>query len=175
MLPLDVRGALAASKHMSKDEQTTPPPAAPAKKSRTLLLIVLGVVLLGGGGAGTYWAMRPAAPGDATPAEEEAHEPPAIVNLDPFVVNLADTEGSRFLRVTMGLVVEGEEAAKEFGEDAVNRLKVRSAILEMLAQQTAEDLTTVDGKTRLKAAIAKQSSSDHLKVSDVLFSEFIVQ
>jgi flagellar FliL protein len=159
---------------MAKDEQT-PPAAVPKKRSRTLLVALVGVVLLGGGAA-AYWTFG--RPSDA-PAHAEAEPglPPAMVNLDPFVVNLADPGGARFLRVTLALIVPGEEVAKEFAEDPVARLRVRSSIIEMLAQQTAEQLTTPEGKTRLKAAIVEHASAHaaHLEVSDVLFSEFIVQ
>ena len=118
----------------------------------------------------------------AKPAAEAAPvaakpEPSSMISLDPFVVNLADPGGSRYLRVTLGIVVEGEEHAKELAEDDVTRMRLRSSILEMLAEQTAEQLTTVGGKAELKKAIAERAmhGAEHLKVSDVLFSEFIVQ
>jgi flagellar FliL protein len=101
--------------------------------------------------------------------------------MDPFVVNLADEGGGRFLRVTLSLVVEGEKEAKgegkEGGEDAVATARLRSAILERLAQQKAEHLVTPEGKAELKKVIAEQAehATHDLKVSDVLFSEFVVQ
>jgi flagellar FliL protein len=163
---------------MSKDKDSEAPAAAvaaPPKKSKKLLFIVAGVLLVAGAGGGYWWFGRSADP-NAAPVEEPK-APPAIVSLDPFVVNLADEGEERYLRVTMGLVVHGEEHAKEFSEDQVARLKVRSSILEMLAQQTAEHLITNEGKAELKKAIAESAShnAEHLEVSDVLFSEFIVQ
>jgi flagellar protein FliL len=165
---------LSAQMSQPPDAQT---PAAP-KKSRKKLFVAVGVFLLAGGGAGAYWtfASKPATAAEAE-VDEEPAAPPAIVGLDPFVVNLADEGGGRYLRVTLGLVVNGEEHAKEFTEDAVARMRVRSSILEMLAQQTADHLTTTEGKAELKKAIAERASNGaaHLEVSDVLFSEFIVQ
>jgi flagellar protein FliL len=164
---------------MSKAKETEAPAAdaAPPKKSRKLLVIVAGVVLLAVIGGGAYWTFGRTDPAAAEAAKEEPKEPAALVALDPFVVNLADEGGGRYLRVTLGLVVNGEEHAKEFAEDSVARLKVRSSILEMLAQQTAEHLITTGGKAELKKAIAERASHDaeHLEVTDVLFSEFIVQ
>jgi flagellar basal body-associated protein FliL len=57
------------------------------------------------------------------------------------------------------------------------RMRVRSSILEMLAQQTADQLVTVEGKAALKTAIIERASekAEELKITDVLFSEFIVQ
>lgn len=136
-----------------------------------LVMALAALVILGGGGAYWKYSAAPAAPVEAPP------EPPAYVVLDPFVVNLADEDARRFLRLTVGIVVEGEEHAVEFGEDAVTRMRVRSAILELLSQQSSDVLITPDGKTKLKGHIAElvSTNADHLKVSDVLFSEFIVQ
>lgn len=160
---------------MSQDAHT---PAAPAQKKsgKGLIIAVAALVVLAGAGGGAYWMFGGSSADAAAPAEEPK-QPPAMVTLDAFVVNLADPGGSRFLRLTVGLVVESEEQAKEFGEDAVARMRLRSSILEMLAQQTAARLTSAEGKAELKKAVAEHAarSAEHLKVSDVLFSEFIVQ
>jgi flagellar FliL protein len=158
-------------------EQPTPPPspAAPAR-SRKLLYFLVALLLVAGGGAGAYFAF--AKPADATAAgEEEPTEPPAIVHFDPFVVNLADPGGARFLRLTIGVVVDGEDHAKEFAEDKVARMQTRSSIIEMLSLQHASTLVTAEGKTALKKAVIAHMShaARDLKVRDVLFSEFIVQ
>lgn len=152
---------------MSQEAQ----PQAPQKSRRPLFVGAILIVLLTTGG-GAYWKF--AAPAGEAPAPVV---PPAHITLDPFVVNLTDPGSRRFLRLTVGIVVEGEEQAAEFSEDAVTRMRVRSAILERLAQQSSEELVTPAGKDALKALIAEILARDahHLKVSDVLFSEFIVQ
>lgn len=162
----------------------TPPtaPAEPApKKSRKGLILMAAValvVLLGGGGA-AYWMYAKGAPaeGDAAKAEEEEVVPPAAIELEPFVVNLADPGGSNFLRVNLSLVVRDEEQAKLFEETPVTKMKVRSALLELLALQTADTLITPAGKAALKKAIAGAAGKavPEVKITDVLFSEFVVQ
>ena len=55
--------------------------------------------------------------------------------------------------------------------------ELRSAILELLTQQSAPALVTPEGKTALKDAIKARTNpllADQ-KVLDVLFSEFVVQ
>ena len=143
-----------------------------------MLGAVAVIVLLGGGGA-AYWMYArggepPAEGAAAAPAHEE--EAGVAVPLEPFVVNLADPGGSRFLRVNLSLVVD-EEHALEFEENPTVMARVRSAILELLAQQTADPLITPDGKTALKQAIAEGAGHavEGLHISDVLFSEFVVQ
>ena len=116
--------------------QETPTPAAP-KKSRKTLFIIAGAVVLLGTGVGAYWKLSARPSVDAAPVAPKP-EPPAIIAFDPFVVNLADAAGSRYLRVTLAIVVEGEEHAKELSEDDVTRMRIRSSILEMLAEQTAD-------------------------------------
>jgi flagellar protein FliL len=165
---------------MSTEAQA--PEEAPKKRGKKpLVMIAAIVVLLGGGGGGAYWwfVARPAAAAAGTETADAEHpaEKPGIVPLEAFVVNLADPGGARYLRVTLSLLVEGEEPAKELEEDAVVKMQVRSGILELLALQTADSLTTAEGKAALKKAIAEKAShsAEHLKISDVLFSEFIVQ
>ena len=154
-----------------------PAAAAPAKSRKTLFIAVAALVVLGGGG-GAYWKFFATAPNEA--AAEESHEPaepPAIVNFDPFVVNLSDPGSPRFLRVTLALVVDGDVHAQEFEEDTVVRMKVRSALLELLSQQRASELITPEGRAGLKKAVIERAARNakELKVTDVLFSEFIVQ
>ena len=115
-----------------------------------------------------------------TPAEAVEAEPvlpPAMVAFDPFVVNLADPGTPRFLRVTLALVVKDEHEATEFEENTVVRMKVRSALLETLSQQEASRLSLPEGRAALKKHIIELAThnAEHTKVSDVLFSEFIVQ
>ena len=102
---------------------------------------------------------------------------PGIGALDPFVVNLADPGGQRFLRLTLRLVLESEEVATHFEEDELARARVRSAILELLTMQTADHVVTAEGKAELKKEIVERATHalEHAKVIDVLFTEFVVQ
>jgi flagellar FliL protein len=168
------------SNNTSTPNQTGTPavPAAAPKGSRKKLVIMATaalVVLLGGGGA-AYW-MLSGSPAEAAPAEEEKTGPGAAVPLEPFIVNLADPGARRFLRVSLSLIVEDEEHALEIAESDVVKIRIRSAILELLALQTADSLITPDGKTALKKAIAEGAGHavEGLHISDVLFSEFVVQ
>src|SRR5262245_2867748 len=160
-------------------------PTAPKKKRKSklvwILLTVVLVILAGGGGAGAYWyfSQRPAASPEGqdvkAPAPEAAPEP-GMVEIEPFVVNLADAGGQRFVRVSMRLLTYNEDQALELKENAVAKAKLRAALLELLSMQTAEGLVTPEGKTTLKKAIAERAAHavHELKVTDVLFVEFIV-
>lgn len=163
-----------------------PPQAAEAKQTRKghrrkwLLLLVVFVFSLGGALGGFYWWRAGAAGGEAS-AEHEGpvtvKGEPGVIAFEPFTVNLADRDAQRFLRVSLRLLVADATHAKEVAEDDVRMLRLRSAILELLSQQTAEPLTTPEGKVALKQAIAEHATAilEHAKVTDVLFSEFVVQ
>ena len=154
-----------------------PAAVAPAKKgkSKLLLIVVAVIVLLGGGGAGAWWYMGKKA--EAAPAEEPS-TPPGFITLDPFIVNLADPGGRRFLRISLRLLVKSEAEAKELADQELVLLKARSAVLELLATQKSEELQTPEGKTELKKQIAERATAafgGHTEVTDVLFAEFVVQ
>jgi flagellar FliL protein len=163
----------------------TPPAAAvvepgtPARKSRRLIVIVAAAVIVVGGGAAAFFMMRKPvtaeAAQNAAPALEKAVEP-GVLSLEPFTVNLADG-GSHYLRLNLRLLVGTAAEAEKIQKNQVTVMRLRSAILELLAQQTAEKLVTPEGKAELKQAIAEQvkKALEDRKVVDVLFSDFVVQ
>jgi len=155
--------------------EQTPDNGAPAPKKRgiSLIVILLVVLIIGGGaGAGAFYYARRSTP----PAEPKAVEH-GVVSLEPFTVNLADPNASRFLRITMQLVVPTPELAEHVDKTPVELLQARSAILELLTTETSDVLMTSDGKTALKKAIAERVTPllGEAKVLDVLFSDFVIQ
>jgi flagellar FliL protein len=137
-------------------------------KSKKPLIIALVAIVAGGGGA-AYAMLRPAT---------EASAPTrGLVAFDPFVVNLADPGGMRFVRVTMQVVTYSEPGAKAIAESTLTMKESRSAILEILSQQLAADLVKIEGKAALRRAIVARLSKviKETKVVDVFFSEFVVQ
>jgi flagellar FliL protein len=160
------------------------PKEAPAKKKRSKLLLLAPLVLvLAGVPAGAYFWMQRKAGAAADKkeggGEHEAAKPDhgGVMPMDPFTVNLADKDSPRFLRITMALVIDDKDAIEELQKDALKQARLRSALLEFLAQQMAEHLTSPDGKAELKHAIAERATDalKPLKVTDVLFSDFVVQ
>jgi flagellar FliL protein len=73
--------------------------------------------------------------------------------------------------------VNNEQVASNIVATQVSRKEARSAILELLAIQTAGTLATPEGKQALKKAIIERVSAifPDAKVTDVYFSEFVVQ
>ena len=154
--------------------ETPETPETPKKSSKRVLIVGLAALVLAGGGTAAAWRMtRHAAPGAETATEVEH----GLVSFEPFVVNLADQGGSRFLRVSVRLVVGSAADAEKIQKSDVALMRVRTAIIELLTQQTADKLVTVEGKDALKKAMAARVEPllQHAKVTDVLFSDFVVQ
>jgi flagellar FliL protein len=157
------------------------PAATPAPKKGKKNLLVIGlaaVVVLGGIGGGAFWWTNRAHAAEPAPATAEAVEAEhGIVLFEPFVVNLADANASRFLRVKIQLVVGTVEQGEAMTKSPVASSRARSTILELLTTQTADVLVTPDGKAALRKTIAEEvaKAAGHVDIVDVLFSDFVVQ
>ena len=156
-----------------------------------LILIVVGVLALAGGGYFAYTnffqeeAVEESAEKDKNGEEggegedgENAEElPPGVgvmFTMDPFVVNLAGSNGKRFLKVTAALELSSPEVNPEFEE---NLQKITDSILVLLSSKSFEDVYSVQGKFKLKDEITTRVNRflvvGHVK--DAYFTEFIVQ
>jgi len=154
-----------------------------------LILIVVGVLALAGGGYFAYTnffqeeAVEESAEkdkngeegGEGADGEEEL--PPGVgvmFTMDPFVVNLAGSNGKRFLKVTATLELSSPEVNPEFEE---NLQKITDSILVLLSSKSFEDVYSVQGKFKLKDEITTRVNRflvvGHVK--DAYFTEFIVQ
>jgi flagellar FliL protein len=185
--------------------------AKPPAKSKKMLMIIVGAVVvlaLVGGGAFFYISKQRAAAAaedggeDAAPqhaaAAHDAHAaPPAYLPMDNMVVNLADPGGERVAQIGITLVV----ADAHVGETVKGFLpSIRSGVLMLVSQRTAEELLSAEGKEKLKKDVLREASipfgggdedpeaapaegkkkkkkAAHVEypVIDVLFSSFIVQ
>lgn len=166
-------------------------PAAPAGEAaakkgggKNKLFMIGGIVLALAGGGGYYYKTQAAHAeegGEAAPAHEEekgvSPKDRGLVSFDPFVANLADEGGRRFVRVTVQLVVKDALQATEMEESPVLKMQARAIILELLGMQLADTLVTPPGKVALRQAIAEKVAEalHEIEVVDVLFSDFVVQ
>ena len=146
--------------------------------------IIVGLLVLGGGGYYAYTNFFQEKPAEEKPAEgEEGKEeaPPeedlnlgVMFPMDPFVVNLAGSEGKRFLKVTISLELSTPEVHLEIKE---NIQKVTDSILILLSSKAFEDVYSVQSKFKLKDEITTRVNRflvvGHIK--DAYFTEFIIQ
>ncbi len=112
---------------------------------------------------------------------KDSHAPPvkAVMHLESFVVNLADPEENRFLRVGIDLGLENPVSAKEGkeGEAQVPTARIRDCILEVLSTWHSDALLAPEGKQKLKDELIKalHARAPELGVKEVYFTDFLVQ
>ncbi len=157
---------------------------APKKRSK-LPLILAAVVLLGGGGGGAAWYLgllggppddieAEAASLDPTAGMADPTAPGAMLEIDPFIANLADDGGSRYLKTTFQI----EFATDVVPPDAQARTpQIRDLLLTLLTSKTFEEIRTPAGKQNLREDIINRVNQaiDDDTVRAVYFTEFIVQ
>jgi flagellar protein FliL len=158
--------------------------ASGGKKSMGMIIgIIVGLLVLGGGGYYAYMTFFQEKMVEEVPvegeegAEEEVEEDVnlgVMFPLDPFIVNLAGSEGKRFLKVTISLELSTPEVHAELKE---NIQKVTDSILVLLSSKSFEDVYSVQGKFKLKDEVTTRVNRflvvGHVK--DAYFTEFIIQ
>ena len=100
-----------------------------------------------------------------------------VVELQPFIVNLADTEASRYLRLNLSVGIGGEEGGGEEKPAPLFVTRVRSAILAVLSTKTSQDIITPEGKAKLRKELLKaaQNASEEPHVEAIYITDFIIQ
>jgi flagellar FliL protein len=157
--------------------------------SKKLLLIVSAAVLLvlSGLGGGFFLMWNKISTLEAnqtslrvdTEAAVAAPEPPSakmgdLVSLEPFIINLAESQGKRYLKATLEL-----ELAPEAKKDVIAKRvpQFRDAILTILPTKRYEDICSVEGKETLRSEIKSQLNTlmASEEITNIYFTEFVVQ
>ena len=104
-------------------------------------------------------------------------EKSAVLPLEPFVVNLADIDAPRYLRIKINLMLDDKARIKELEENQVLQLKVRDVILQSLTSKTSQDLIKDEGKNKLRREIQDKIALYFRgpKLVDIMFTEFVIQ
>ena len=164
-------------------------PARSGMIGKILLVVVAALVSSALGGVVSFMLMKRMI--NLNPATEEVHqeepdeheriaemlEKSAVLPLEPFVVNLADPQAARYLRIRISLMVDNKEKAQELSENQTLQLKLRDVILQSLTSKTSQDLINEDGKNKLRHEIQEKIAVyfQEPKLVDVMFTEFVIQ
>ncbi len=158
--------------------------SAPEARNSSNKLFFAGltfVLLLGMAGLGWFMSGQGAAAEEEEEehAEESTPEVTTFLHLENFVVNLADPEEHRYLRVGIDLGLEHAiESGGGHGEGGeFPTALIRDAILIVLSTWTSDALLTPEGKTQLKEKLVStlQQRVPQLSVQEVYFNDFLVQ
>lgn len=179
------------------EENTATTPEKKSGKGRLLLILVVLLLVAGGTGAGLYFGGMlgsgksaeavPAAEGEAAAAKgaDETDKPagkPIFYAMDPaFVVNLEgdkDVPDSRYLQATVQVMTHDPAVV-----DAIEQYQpvIRNNLLLLFSSQTMADISTRDGKEKLRQAtldeirkvLDAQQAPD--SVEAVYFTSFVMQ
>jgi len=162
------------------------------KKKLILLLLLLLILGAAGGGAAYYLLVlkkekkeeqtvstngtenktvqKPKPP----PELEELAKPGIFVPIGDFVVNLADTDVQRFVKVSITVEVLNEKIQNE-----VNQYMpaIKDAIIDLISSKYYKDIRTPEGRERLKIELLKRLNAllPEGGIKAVYFTSFVVQ
>ena len=152
--------------------------AAGGGKKKMLLFGLIGLLLLAGVGVGVFFYTRSNAPTDGEEAGATAKSSKTrsglMVEIEPFIVNILDIEGTRYLKAAITLEVDGSEAIKEANE---RMPQIRDGILLLVSNKTFGEVSDLQGKLQLRAELINEVNSAlrRGKVQKIYFTEFVVQ
>ena len=164
-------------KEVEEEEEEQPAGKFPLK---WIIIGVVVLVLAGGGYVG--WTMlnpqpdQTGADGGQAPDTEAVKEIEvgAMFDMDPFVVNLNEAGGKRYLKSKIEIEFVGEDVRKEL----TNRLpQLRDVVLLHLSSKTLDEIRSVDGKIELKNALIKRINQvlKQGKIRNLYFTQFVIQ
>jgi len=144
------------------------------KGSPIIKIAILGiiVIVLGAGGYVGWIKLF------KKPAPDTAHQVEApkkfVYEWDPFLVNLADAGGKRYLKITMKIELNGTGIQEELGE---RNFELRDAVIMILSSKEYEDIADPSGKSQLKQEVMARMNKLVKKgqVKEIYFTDFIVQ
>ncbi|MDK2896272.1 MAG: flagellar protein FliL [Candidatus Atribacteria bacterium] len=106
----------------------------------------------------------------------EKEESSVFYQFEPhFLVNLADTQVLRYLKVVLGVEVSNQRVAQEL---ANRQVEVRDALIMVMSAKQSEDLATTEGKEQLKEEIKDTLNrlvGEQGEVKEVYFVDFVMQ
>lgn len=163
---------MAAEDAKSEGAEETP-------KKKGLLFVIIGVLVVVIGGGGFFAYKKFLAPKHAVSVEEQVKKEPEekegeMFELQPFVVNLSDPKGKRYLKVTVTLEL-GSPAAVTKAEKMVP--KMRDMVIMMLTSLSFEEVMTPEGKIRVREELFERFNliMRPERVKEIFFTDFVVQ
>jgi flagellar FliL protein len=138
-----------------------PADAAPPKSKKLLLIVGVLVVVLGLAGGGAWFFVskqRAAAAGESEPeavAHTEVKGPPTYLPMDNMVVNLADPGGEKVAQIGITLELVDAKATEKVKQYLPT---IRSSVLLLVSQRTAEELLQREGKEKLASDILREAA-----------------
>lgn len=167
-----------------------------------ILVVLLGVLGAGGFFGYKWWMGKKAAAGADNATEQKAEEGHGaekpddkgghgekkdekggatapdgageLVSIPPLLVNLAEPQGRRYLKLALDIEVKDKAAADQLNKSMP---KVKDSLLLLLSSKTYEDLGSLENKILLKKEIVERLTLvlGEQKVLRVYITEIVIQ
>jgi flagellar protein FliL len=181
---------------MAEEEKEEKKEHGPTEKKKLPMMAIIAVVavvlVIGGAAAGYFMFIGPKMKASGKEAGNEAKKEQVkekgskegekggegssgnLKMLDPFIVNLADAEGQRYLKAVIQLELDNQATSGEIQEKLP---QIRDEILMILSNKTFDDVSTTAGKKMVKREITSAVNRYIAtgQVTQVYFTEFVVQ
>lgn len=158
---------------------------APPKKGKGLIIAIAVVVLIGLGAGGYLLMNGKSSEGSAgghggghgeasSHGEGETGSKGNIFALEPFIVNLQDNSGTRYLKLTVNLELPPGSSLDELTTQST---QIRDSLIILLSSKSYSDIGTVEGKYQMRDEIIARVNQylTNTKVKTAYFTEFVIQ
>lgn len=160
-------------------------PSGKKKGKMKLILIPVVLILLGGvvvGGAKMGFLPIPGLASKKGTSQKEKQakakesEPSVgvIYSMKPFIVNLADESGGRYLKVKFELELTSEDLVSEIEK---RMAQLTDSVIMLLSSRSYKDLASYEGKDRMRNEIMLRLNSFLTtgSIEKIYFTEFVMQ
>ncbi|MGO9380337.1 MAG: flagellar basal body-associated protein FliL [Dissulfurispiraceae bacterium] len=146
---------------------------APKKNNKKMLMIIIVAVVAVALAAGGFFLV-PKLIGGKEKKEEAKSEEGAMFPLEPFVVNLNDPGGPKFLKVSIQLELAGPSLMEKAKQKSP---QLRDAVITLLTSKSSESLFPPEGKLQLKDEINARMNQilGANTVKNVYLTDFVMQ
>ena len=163
---------------MADDKDIAEQAQGGGRKKLIIIIAAVLVLLLAAGGAAYFLLV--ADDGEAVAEEEEVEKPdPLYLKLDPaFVANLPPGGSVKVLQISIEVMTRTPTVIETL---EANEPMVRHHVLNLLEQQQAADLMTLEGREALQQAVLDllteklNSLKEPGAVEGVFFTQFVMQ
>ncbi len=167
--------------NIDEDELSTISQIESSKKKgggikKILFLAIPAVVVLGGGGFAAYHFLfaksKTAAP--AKPANAAKTAPGPMINLKPFLTNLADKDKTSYIKVSISVEMK---TGTDLGRIKQLTPQIRNTIIMIMSSKTSDEVNTPEGIVSLRHQIARSLNRilGDGTVTGVYFNNYLVQ
>ena len=154
--------------------------APPGKGLRLIIIVAAAVLLLAAVGGGWFWLSHSKAKPKEASAAPVPSGPPLYIALDPpFVTNFEAEQVVRFLQISVQILTH-DPATSDLIK--ANDPVIRNDLLLLFSNQRYAEISTRDGKERLRAAaldavrrVVAANGGKPERVDAVYFTSFVMQ